>query len=147
MELQKTGYTDLNYLITMTFQVTYLVILFMPMIFLYYHANELRLESMEIGTNVFHNNWYEQSPSNRKRFLIMMIRAEMPLELKIGNLNGISAELIVKITKKAFDHKKADDNLYSSQPHRDINNVRYNIDYRQPWYWSTRSVNDNEGFF
>ncbi|KAJ8951762.1 hypothetical protein NQ318_012613 [Aromia moschata] len=85
---------------TVGFAVTYLCVILLQMHFIYYYANELQLESMDIGKSIFQSNWYEQSSSCKKSFLIMMMRSQKPLEIHIGNLTTVTADLIVKLALK-----------------------------------------------
>nr|QNH68056.1 odorant receptor 32 [Apriona germarii] len=70
----------------------------------YYNCNELILESVNLGNNIFLSKWYEQSLSIKRSLIIVIIRSQTPLELRIANLYTISNDLTVGFVKAGFTY-------------------------------------------
>ncbi|CAH1154477.1 unnamed protein product [Phaedon cochleariae] len=68
----------------------------------YYHANELSLESTNLSVRIFKSNWYDQSSAVVRSLSIVMARVQRPLVLTIGDFRVIDNELIVNMIKAAY---------------------------------------------
>ncbi|XP_023310818.1 odorant receptor 30a-like [Anoplophora glabripennis] len=94
----------MDFMITLFFSVSYLMGVFFQMCLLYYNCNELIVESLEIPNSIFRSNWYELPQAVQRSLLIVIMRTQKPLEMKIGKLYAMSNDLIVGFVKAGFTY-------------------------------------------
>ncbi|CAH1159953.1 unnamed protein product [Phaedon cochleariae] len=84
------------------FHLSFLSIIVGQAFLIYYHVNELSLESTYLSQRIFNSNWYDQSSEVKRSLLIVMARVQRPLVLTIGNFGVIDNDLIVTMVKAAY---------------------------------------------
>uniref|UniRef100_A0A310SE51 Odorant receptor n=1 Tax=Chrysomela lapponica TaxID=153811 RepID=A0A310SE51_CHRLA len=84
------------------FHSFYLMYILSQVCCLYFHINELILESTNLSRKIYEGEWYDQSLEVKRSLLIVMMRCRKPLILTIGNFGVINNNLFVKILKAAY---------------------------------------------
>ncbi|CAH1154525.1 unnamed protein product [Phaedon cochleariae] len=84
------------------FHIGFLSMIVGQVFVIYYHVNELSLESIDLSQRIFNSNWYDQSSEVKRSLLIVMARVQRPLVLTIGNFAVIDNDLIVTMVKAAY---------------------------------------------
>ncbi|CAG9853753.1 unnamed protein product, partial [Phyllotreta striolata] len=84
------------------FKVSLGALLFTQVSILYYCANNVSNESVELGTFIYKSNWYGQPVEITRTMLIMMSRTVKALKLESFGVVILSNELLVKIYQASF---------------------------------------------
>ncbi|XP_058449441.1 odorant receptor Or2-like [Malaya genurostris] len=70
----------------------------------YWHANELREESMAIAHAAYSGPWYELDTGIRKKFLLIILRAQRPLNITVGNVFPMTLEMFQSLLNASYSY-------------------------------------------
>ncbi|XP_055601037.1 odorant receptor Or2-like [Uranotaenia lowii] len=70
----------------------------------YWHANEVRVESMALADAAFSSPWMELDESNKKKFLLLIGRAQRPLEITVGNVYPMTLEMFQSLLNASYSY-------------------------------------------
>ncbi|XP_055543697.1 odorant receptor Or2-like [Wyeomyia smithii] len=69
---------------------------------LYWHANEVREESLAIADSAYAGPWTEYDESVRQKLLLIILRAQRPLEIKLGNSFPMTLEMFQSLLNASY---------------------------------------------
>nr|AUF73026.1 odorant receptor [Anoplophora chinensis] len=84
--------------------IVHVLMLLVHMLLFYWHADEIRHESMAISEALYETDWYEYSRSTSSTIHIMMMRSQRPLSLSVGPFGEMSLTMALKILKGVYTY-------------------------------------------
>uniref|UniRef100_A0AAG5D8E9 Odorant receptor n=1 Tax=Anopheles atroparvus TaxID=41427 RepID=A0AAG5D8E9_ANOAO len=70
----------------------------------YWHSNEVREESMAIAEAAYSGPWLEVHNSIKKKLLLIIIRAQRPLEVTVGNVYPMTLEMFQSLLNASYSY-------------------------------------------
>uniref|UniRef100_A0A182VV01 Odorant receptor n=1 Tax=Anopheles minimus TaxID=112268 RepID=A0A182VV01_9DIPT len=70
----------------------------------YWHSNEVREESMKIAEAAYSGPWVDVENSIKKKLLLIIIRAQRPLEITVGNLYPMTLEMFQSLLNVSYSY-------------------------------------------
>nr|XP_019540933.2 odorant receptor Or2-like [Aedes albopictus] len=70
----------------------------------YWHANEVREESMNIAEAAYSGPWVELDDSIKKKLLLIILRAQQPLEITVGNVYPMTLEMFQSLLNASYSY-------------------------------------------
>nr|QNH68048.1 odorant receptor 24 [Apriona germarii] len=84
--------------------IMHVILLLAQMLLFYWHADEIRHESVAISEALYETDWYEYNTSIKRTIHIMMARAQRPLSLTVGPFGDMSLTTALKILKGVYTY-------------------------------------------
>ncbi|XP_060518609.1 odorant receptor 67c-like isoform X1 [Cylas formicarius] len=84
-----------------TFFLSYL---FSQIFILGWSANEIKMQSLAISDAIYDSPWYYQNGNAKKAVLLIIMRAQRPLQLTIGPFDAMSTETAVTVVKGSYSY-------------------------------------------
>ncbi|XP_045461263.1 putative odorant receptor 19b [Harmonia axyridis] len=84
------------------FALTCLIFAFSDLFIIYWSANYIVEESEAVQSSVFLSNWHEADIRTKKMLLMMMIRSNRRLALKVGPLYEMDLNIFLRIVKGMY---------------------------------------------
>ncbi|CAH1106291.1 unnamed protein product [Psylliodes chrysocephalus] len=84
------------------FKISQGVVLFLQVSVLYFQANNITIESEELGTSIFQSDWLGQPKDITRSLLIMMARTRNKLRIESFGVVILSNNLLLKIYKATY---------------------------------------------
>ncbi|KAH8277637.1 hypothetical protein KR018_002527 [Drosophila ironensis] len=69
---------------------------------LYWYANELREQNLAVATAAYETEWFTFDIPVRKNILFMMMRAQRPASIRLGNIRPITLELFQNLLNTTY---------------------------------------------
>ncbi|EAT42452.2 AAEL006003-PA [Aedes aegypti] len=70
----------------------------------YWHANEVREESMNLAEAAYSGPWVELDNSIKKKLLLIILRAQQPLEITVGNVYPMTLEMFQSLLNASYSY-------------------------------------------
>ncbi|XP_062553786.1 odorant receptor Or2-like [Armigeres subalbatus] len=70
----------------------------------YWHANEVREESMNIAEAAYSGPWVELDNSIKKHLLLVILRAQQPLDITVGNVYPMTLEMFQSLLNASYSY-------------------------------------------
>ncbi|XP_053692623.1 odorant receptor Or2-like [Sabethes cyaneus] len=70
----------------------------------YWHANEVREESVRVAEAAYNGSWIDMDKSAKKKLLLISLRAQRPLEIKLGNVFPITLEMFQSLLNTSYSY-------------------------------------------
>ncbi|XP_058814907.1 odorant receptor Or2-like [Topomyia yanbarensis] len=70
----------------------------------YWHANEVREESMSIAEAAYNVPWTELDNSTKKKFSLIIVRSQRPLEITVGNVYPMTLEMFQSLLNASYSY-------------------------------------------
>ncbi|XP_058814369.1 odorant receptor Or2-like [Topomyia yanbarensis] len=70
----------------------------------YWHGNELREESMAIALAAYSGPWFELDTVVRKKLLLIILRAQRPLQITVGNVFPMTLEMFQSLLNASYSY-------------------------------------------
>ncbi|XP_058814370.1 odorant receptor Or2-like [Topomyia yanbarensis] len=70
----------------------------------YWHGNELREESMAIALAAYSGPWFELDTVVRKKLLMIILRAQRPLKITVGNVFPLTLEMFQSLLNASYSY-------------------------------------------
>ncbi|XP_058453986.1 odorant receptor Or2-like [Malaya genurostris] len=84
---------------------SYLLTLLLQLFALYWHSNEIREQSLEIGDWLYYNSaWLDFSVPVKKMILLMIARTQRPLVIKNGNVYPMTLETFQSLLNTSYSY-------------------------------------------
>ncbi|XP_055597728.1 odorant receptor Or2-like [Uranotaenia lowii] len=84
---------------------SYVFMILSQMYGLYWHSNEVREQSMQIGDAIYYNeSWISFAKSVRREIIIMVARAQRPLAIKVGNVYPMTLEMFQSLLNVSYSY-------------------------------------------
>ncbi|XP_055599245.1 odorant receptor Or2-like [Uranotaenia lowii] len=94
-----------NQLAQMTMIGSYIFMILSQMYALYWHSNEIREQSLEIGDAMYYNSaWLNFSVPSKKSIMFMIARAQQPLAIKVGNVFPMTLEMFQALLNASYSY-------------------------------------------
>uniref|UniRef100_A0A182NZ91 Uncharacterized protein n=1 Tax=Anopheles dirus TaxID=7168 RepID=A0A182NZ91_9DIPT len=84
--------------------VAYIFAMLSQIFAFYWHSNEVREESMKIAEAAYSGPWVEVENSIKKQLLLIIIRAQRPLEITVGNLYPMTLEMFQSLLNASYSY-------------------------------------------
>ncbi|KAL9708517.1 hypothetical protein quinque_012035 [Culex quinquefasciatus] len=84
--------------------VAYIFMIISQIFTFYWHANELREESMGIAEAAYDAPWVELDDSMKKKLLLVIARAQQPLEITVGNVYAMTLEMFQSLLNASYSY-------------------------------------------
>ncbi|KAH8291480.1 hypothetical protein KR054_012180, partial [Drosophila jambulina] len=69
---------------------------------LYWYANELREQNLAVATAAYETEWFTYEIPVRKNIIFMMMRAQRPASIRLGNIRPITLELFQNLLNTTY---------------------------------------------
>lgn len=79
-----TCFTQIEHYAQLIIVVSYIFMIISQIFAFYWHANEVREESMAIGEAAYSGPWIELDQASKKKLLLVILRSQVPLEVFIN---------------------------------------------------------------
>uniref|UniRef100_A0A182YSY8 Uncharacterized protein n=2 Tax=Anopheles stephensi TaxID=30069 RepID=A0A182YSY8_ANOST len=93
--------------------VAYIFTMLAQIFAFYWHSNEIREESMKIAEAAYSGPWVDVENSIKKKLLLIIIRAQRPLEITVGNLYPMTLEMFQSLLNASYSYFTILRRLYS----------------------------------
>ncbi|XP_055600381.1 odorant receptor Or2-like [Uranotaenia lowii] len=70
----------------------------------YWHGNEIREESVAIAEAAYSGYWVELHPSVRRKLLLIILRAQKPLQITVGNIYPMTLEMFQSLLNASYSY-------------------------------------------
>ncbi|XP_055543611.1 odorant receptor Or2-like [Wyeomyia smithii] len=70
----------------------------------YWHANEVREESIKIAEAAYNGPWMDKEESIKKKLLLVSLSAQRPLELTLGNVFPMTLEMFQSLMNASYSY-------------------------------------------
>ncbi|XP_053693056.1 odorant receptor Or2-like [Sabethes cyaneus] len=84
--------------------MVYILMIITQSFVFYWQANEVREESMGIAKAAYSAPWIEMDVSVKKKLLLIVLRAQRPLEIKLGNVYPMTLELFQSLMNASYSY-------------------------------------------
>uniref|UniRef100_M3V8A0 Odorant receptor n=1 Tax=Ips typographus TaxID=55986 RepID=M3V8A0_IPSTY len=101
--LVQTSPDDLT-LMSFCFIVLFFTSMLTRLFMYYYSANEVIIQSINLGDSVWESSWYHQPHQLKQAMLMVLVRAQKPVSYKIGGFGIMSMQSIVAILKATYTY-------------------------------------------
>ncbi|XP_055539775.1 odorant receptor Or2-like isoform X2 [Wyeomyia smithii] len=94
-----------NQLAQMVMIGSYIFMILSQMYALYWHSNEVREQSLEIGDSLYYNSaWLGFSMPVKKMIILLVARAQRPLAITIGNVYPMTLEMFQSLLNASYSY-------------------------------------------
>ncbi|XP_065079003.1 odorant receptor Or2-like [Ochlerotatus camptorhynchus] len=94
-----------NQLAQMVMIGSYIFMILSQMYALYWHSNEVREQSMEIGDSLYYNSaWLDFEGTVKKKIILMIARSQRPLAIKVGNVYPMTLEMFQSLLNASYSY-------------------------------------------
>uniref|UniRef100_A0A182S530 Uncharacterized protein n=1 Tax=Anopheles funestus TaxID=62324 RepID=A0A182S530_ANOFN len=94
----------INVMAQIVIVVAYIFSMLAQIFAFYWHSNEVREESMKIAEAAYSGPWVEVENSIKKKLLLIIIRAQRPLEITVGNLYPMTLEMFQSLLNVSYSY-------------------------------------------
>ncbi|XP_065079026.1 odorant receptor Or2-like [Ochlerotatus camptorhynchus] len=84
--------------------VAYIFMIISQIFAFYWHANEVREESMAIAEAAYSGPWVEVDQASKKKLLLIILRAQVPLEISVGNVYPMTLEMFQSLLNASYSY-------------------------------------------
>ncbi|XP_062553252.1 odorant receptor Or2-like [Armigeres subalbatus] len=84
--------------------ISYICMILEQIFIFYWHANEVRVASMEIGKAAFSGSWIEFDHASKKKLLMIILRSQRPLQIYIGNAYPMTLEMFQSLLNACYSY-------------------------------------------
>ncbi|EAT42450.1 AAEL006005-PA [Aedes aegypti] len=84
--------------------VSYIFMIISQIFAFYWHANEVREESMAIGEAAYSGPWIELDQASKKKLLLVILRSQVPLEISVGNVYPMTLEMFQSLLNASYSY-------------------------------------------
>lgn len=70
----------------------------------YWNANEVREESIKISSAMYESNFFDFDISMKKKMIMIMMRAQKPIELTVGHWTGMTLGTFQTLLNTAYSY-------------------------------------------
>lgn len=84
--------------------LSYVVLIMVQLFIPYWNANEVLVESLNIGEAIYNAPWYLFNRRNRLNTLMIIRRSQIPLRIMIGTFSPITLQIFQKILNVSYTY-------------------------------------------
>ncbi|XP_029728040.2 odorant receptor Or2-like [Aedes albopictus] len=84
--------------------VSYIFMIISQIFAFYWHANEVREESMAIGEAAYSGAWIDMNQASKKKLLLVILRSQVPLEISVGNVYPMTLEMFQSLLNASYSY-------------------------------------------
>ncbi|KAH8401345.1 hypothetical protein KR009_004665 [Drosophila setifemur] len=100
--LQKISFAQVNGTGQIIIVCMYINMILAQILALYWYANELREQNLAVATAAYETEWFTFEIPMRKNILFMMMRAQRPASILLGNIRPITLELFQNLLNNTY---------------------------------------------
>ncbi|XP_055640679.1 odorant receptor Or2-like [Toxorhynchites rutilus septentrionalis] len=93
-----------NQLAQMMMIGSYIFMILSQMYALYWHSNEVREQSLDIGDSLYNARWLDFNKSIKKEMILLIARAQRPLAIKVGNVYPMTLEMFQALLNVSYSY-------------------------------------------
>ncbi|XP_013102404.1 odorant receptor 49b [Stomoxys calcitrans] len=82
----------------------YITMIFSQILALYWYANELTEQNLKIAAAAYETEWFTFEIPTQKSILLLILRAQKPSSIKVGNIYPITLELFQSLLNASYSY-------------------------------------------
>ncbi|XP_013117462.2 odorant receptor 30a-like [Stomoxys calcitrans] len=91
----------------------YILMIFAQSSILYYYANELYDESMNVANAAFESDWFNFDISNQKMLKLLILKAQQPSAIMVGHIYPMNLKLLQSLLNTTYTYFNLLRNVYN----------------------------------
>uniref|UniRef100_A0A1B0DNB1 Odorant receptor n=1 Tax=Phlebotomus papatasi TaxID=29031 RepID=A0A1B0DNB1_PHLPP len=82
----------------------YILLIMTQLFSLYWNANELWVESLDVAQTIYFSPWYEMSQDTKKKLLLLMVRTQRPLKITAGHIYPLTLQVFQSLLNVSYTY-------------------------------------------
>uniref|UniRef100_A0A1B0GLS2 Odorant receptor n=1 Tax=Lutzomyia longipalpis TaxID=7200 RepID=A0A1B0GLS2_LUTLO len=82
----------------------YIILIMTQLFSLYWNANELWVESLDISQTIYFSPWYNMDQKTKMKLLLMMARTQRPLKITAGNIYPLTLQMFQSLLNVSYTY-------------------------------------------